>query len=45
MTLLEPLLKDKADWEAQFTDEERATGAAFEQNLKDDPQELMAFMN
>ena len=44
MALLEPLLKDKADWEAQFTEQEKSTGAQFEMKLKEDPQELMAFM-
>ena len=39
-----PLVADKQQWEAQFTDEEKQAGAVFEQKLKDDPQELAAFM-
>ena len=44
MQLLAPLMTDKQQWESQFTEEERAVGAAFEQKLRDEPASLGAFM-
>lgn len=42
--LFAPLIQDKMAWEATFTEEEKAEGAKFEQELKDQPEKLQAFM-
>uniref|UniRef100_A0A7S3I0U6 EF-hand domain-containing protein n=1 Tax=Favella ehrenbergii TaxID=182087 RepID=A0A7S3I0U6_9SPIT len=44
MALLAPLIEDKNAWEASFTEEERAKGEQFEQELKTSPEALQAFM-
>ena len=38
--LFAPLIQDKMAWEATFTEEEKAEGAKFEQELKDQPEKL-----
>ena len=42
--LIAPLKRDKQEWEASFTEEEKQKGAEFEESLKSDPEALMAFM-
>ena len=41
--LFAPLKEDKAAWEASFTEEERAKGAAFEETLRTNVDEARAF--
>ena len=44
MALLAPLKADKQAWEASFTEEEKAKGAEFEEQLKASPDALTEFM-
>ena len=44
MSLLAPLKEDKAAWESSFTDEEKQKGAAFEDELKKNPEALQTFV-
>jgi len=45
MELFTPLIADKMAWEASFTEEEKAKGAAFEATLRSDPEAALAFQN
>lgn len=42
--LLAPLIADKSAWESSFTEEEKAKGQQFEEEIKTNPEALKAFM-